>query len=159
MKTRKSMKGSTFDELNTALTEWVAQVRKEGTPVNGPTTAAKAKALFELLGLKGNFDASSGWLTRFKQRHGIREIGLHGEKLNGEQQAADDFQHEFEEFVLKEELSFETFYNADESGLLWKCLPTGTLTFESESNGECEEVNVSVRLRRERAVERALQGL
>ncbi|KAF8777273.1 Jerky protein homolog-like like protein [Argiope bruennichi] len=91
MKTRKTMKGSTFDELDTALAEWLAQVLKEGTPVNGPIIAAKAKTFFELLGLKGNFDASSGWLTRFKQRHGIREIGLHGEKLSGDQQATDDF--------------------------------------------------------------------
>ncbi|XP_055944589.1 jerky protein homolog-like [Argiope bruennichi] len=132
MKTRKIMKGPTFDELHTALTEWLTQVRKEGTPVNGPIIAAKAKTFFELLDLKGNFDASSGWLTRFKQRHGMREIGLHGEKLSGDQQAVDDFQHEFEEFVLKE-LSFEQIYNADESGLLWTCLPTHILAFESES--------------------------
>lgn len=132
MKQRKTMKSSTFEELDSALAEWLAQVRNEGTPINGPIIAAKAKTFFDLLGLQGNFDASSGWLTRFKQRHGIREIGLHGEKLSGDQQAAVDFQHEFEEFVLKEDLSFEQIYNADESGLFWKCLPTRTLAFESE---------------------------
>lgn len=132
MKKRKTMKKSTFDELDTALAEWLAQVRSEGTPVNGPIIAAKAKVFFDLLGMEGKFDASSGWLTRFKQRHGIREIGLHGEKLSGDQQAADDFQREFEEFVSKEKLSFEQIYSADESGLFWKCLPTRTLAFESE---------------------------
>lgn len=100
--------------------------------MSGPTIAAKAKIFFDLLGLEGNFDASSGWLHRFKKRHGIREIGLHGEKLSGDQQAADDFQRDFEEFVLSEDLSYEQIYNADESGLFWKCLPTRTLAFESE---------------------------
>lgn len=132
MKKRKSMKKSTFDELDTALAEWLAQVRSEGTPVSGPIIAAKAKVFFDLLGMEGKFDASSGWLTRFKQRHGIREIGVHGEKLSGDQQAADDFQQEFETLVSKEDLSFEQIYNADESGLFWKCLPTRTLAFECE---------------------------
>lgn len=132
MKKRKTMKNSTYVELDMALTEWLAQVRSEGTPVSGPIIATKAKRFFDLLGLQGDFDASSGWLTRFKQRHGIREIGLHGEKLSGDQQAADNFKHDFAEFVLSEELSYEQIYNADESGLFWKCLPTRTLAFESE---------------------------
>lgn len=132
MKKRKTMKTSTYNELDSALTEWLAQVRSEGTPVSGPIIATKAKIFFDLLGLEGNFDASSGWLHRFKKRHGIREIGLHGEKLSGDQEAADDFQRDFEEFVLSEDLSYEQIYNADESGLFWKCLPTRTLAFESE---------------------------
>lgn len=132
MKKRKTMKKSTYSELDSALAEWLVQERSEGTPVSGPNIAAKAKVFFDLLGLEGNFDASSGWLHRFKKRYGIREIGLHGEKLSGDQQAADDFQRDFEKFVMSEDLSPEQIYNADESGLFWKCLPTRTLAFESE---------------------------
>lgn len=132
MKKRKTMKNSTYNELDSALAEWLAQVRSEGTPVSGPIISAKAKIFFDLLGLEGNFDATSGWLHRFKKRHGIREIGVHGEKLSSDQQAADDFRRDFEEFVLSEDLSYEQIYNADESGLFWKCLPTRTLAFASE---------------------------
>lgn len=132
MKKRKTMKTSTYEELDAALLEWVSQVRSEGTPISGPIVAAKAKQFFEMLGLEGTFDASSGWLTRFKQRHGIREIGLHGEKLSGDKQAAENFKTDFEQFLQSEGISYEQVYNADESGLLWKCLPTRTLAFESE---------------------------
>lgn len=132
MKKRKTMKKSTYDELDSALTEWFAQIRSEGTPVSGTIVSAQAKNFFDLLGIEGNFNASSGWLHRFKKRHGIREIGLHGEKLSGDQQAADDFQRYIEEFVSSENLSYEQIYNADESGLFWKCLPTRTLAFQSE---------------------------
>nr|XP_022900859.1 tigger transposable element-derived protein 2-like [Onthophagus taurus] len=118
--------------VDAALAERLAQERSEGTPVSGPNIAAKAKVFFDLLELEGNFDASSGWLHRFKKRYGIREIGLHGEKLSGDQQAADEFQRDFEKFVMSEDLSPEQIYNADESGLFWKCLPTHTLAFESE---------------------------
>lgn len=92
------MKKSTYNELDSALSEWFAQVRSEGTSRSGPTTAAKAKIFFYLL--EGNFDVSSGWLHRFKKRHRIREIGPHGEKLSGDQQSANDFQRDFEVFVV-----------------------------------------------------------
>ena len=51
---------STYEELDAALLEWVSQVRSEGTPISGPIVAAKAKHFFEMLGLEGTFDASSG---------------------------------------------------------------------------------------------------
>lgn len=132
MKRRKTMKTSTYEELDAALLKWVRQVRGEDTPISGPIIAAKAKQFFEKLGIEGTFDASSGWLTRFKQRHGIREIGLHGDKLSCDNQAAEDFKNDFQEFLKSEELSHEQVYNADESGLYWKCLPTRTLAFERE---------------------------
>lgn len=69
----------------------MSQVRAEDTPISGPIIAAKAKQFFEKLGIVGTFDASQGWLTRFKQRHGIREIGLHGDKVSCDNQAAEDF--------------------------------------------------------------------
>ena len=67
---------------------------------------AKAKIFFDLLAQEGNFDMSSDWFHHFKKRHGIKEICVHGEKLSGDQQAADDFQRDFEEFVLSENLSY-----------------------------------------------------
>ncbi|XP_050523014.1 jerky protein homolog-like [Daktulosphaira vitifoliae] len=132
MKKRKTMKTSTYKELDAALLQWINQVRSEGTPVSGPIVSAKAKQFFEMLGLEGKFDASSGWLTRFKKRHGIREIGINGDKLSCDEQAAEDFKIKFEQFLQKEKISYEQLYSADESGLFWKCLPTRTLAFESE---------------------------
>lgn len=131
-KKRKTMRRSTYEELDAALLEWVSQLRSEGTPVSGPIVAEKAKQFFVMLGLEGTFNASSGWLTRFKQRHGIREIGLYGEKLTNDQQAAENFKTDFEQLLQSEGICYEQLYNADESGLLWKCLPTRTLAFDSE---------------------------
>ncbi|KAF5276303.1 hypothetical protein FQA39_LY06652 [Lamprigera yunnana] len=59
--------------------------------MSGPTIAAKANIIFGFLGQEGNFYALFGCIHRFKKCHGIRQIGLHGEKLIGDQQAADDF--------------------------------------------------------------------
>ena len=72
MKKRKTMqrqnKSSTYGDFDTALLQWVRQVRSIGTPISGPI-AAKAKQFFKMLGLEGTFDALSGWMTGFKHHH------------------------------------------------------------------------------------------
>ncbi|XP_069669720.1 jerky protein homolog-like isoform X6 [Periplaneta americana] len=74
MMKRKTMKKSTYEELDKAMLEWIIQERARGTPVSGPICMKQARNFFEALGMEGEFDASSGWFTRFKQRHGVLEI-------------------------------------------------------------------------------------
>ncbi|PNF43064.1 Jerky protein homolog-like [Cryptotermes secundus] len=126
------MKKSTYDDLDKAMLTWFNQLRAQGTTITGPVCAKQAKYFFEALELEGSFDASSGWLTRFKQRHGIREISIQGEKLSGDLSASDQFCTNFDSFVKSENLLPEQIYNADETGLYWKCLPTRTLAFQNE---------------------------
>lgn len=134
LKRRKTMKKSTYEDLDKALLEWFNNQRAQGTPINGPICAAKAKEFFNSLGLEGPFEASSGWLTRFKQRHGIRELDIQGEKLSGNIAAAEEFCNEFNRFVTEENLLPDQIFNVDETGLYWKCLPTTTLAAENEKN-------------------------
>ena len=68
---RKSMKSSTYEELDRVMIEWFNQQKTDGIPVSGTICAKQAKFFFDALGMEGDFNASSGWLTRFKQRHGI----------------------------------------------------------------------------------------
>lgn len=96
---------------------------------------------FEALGLEGKFDASSGWLYRFKQRHGIRELDIQGEALSGDKEAAEKFVAEFNEFVMAENLLPDQIFNTDESGLYWKCLPTKTLAFQKEKSAPGHKVS------------------
>lgn len=60
MNKRKTTKTSTYEKLDVTLLLWINQVRSEGTPVSGPIDSAKTKQFFEMLGLEGKFDASSG---------------------------------------------------------------------------------------------------
>jgi hypothetical protein len=65
--------------VDVALLQWFNQKGAEGTSVCGPICAQKAKFFHEVLGLEGEFNASVGWLTRFKQLCGIHEISVQGE--------------------------------------------------------------------------------
>lgn len=72
---RHSMRESPFALLDKAVLHWFNQERANNHPISGPMIAQRAKELFVTLGLEGSFDASSGWLCRFKDRFGIRPIG------------------------------------------------------------------------------------
>ncbi|OWK18149.1 hypothetical protein Celaphus_00008861, partial [Cervus elaphus hippelaphus] len=84
---RKSMKPSMYEELDKAMLEWFNQQRAKGNPVSGPICAKRAEFFFYALGMDGDFNPSAGWLTRFKQRHSIREINIRNERLSGDETA------------------------------------------------------------------------
>ncbi|MBN3279672.1 JERKL protein, partial [Polyodon spathula] len=134
---RKSMKKATYDDLDKTMLEWFNQERSEGKPMSGLICAKQAKVFFDALRMEGDFNASSGWLTQFKKRHGIREISIQGEKLSADQAAADNFHEDFMKFIEKEGFQQEEIYNTDKNGLYWKCLPDK----ESAESGE-EEVDL-----------------
>ncbi|XP_004703486.1 tigger transposable element-derived protein 2 [Echinops telfairi] len=131
---RKSMKSSTYEELDRVMIEWFNQQKTDGIPVSGTICAKQAKFFFDALGMEGDFNASSGWLTRFKQRHGIPKAASKGTKLKGDETAAHEFCGNFQQFVEKENLQPEQIYGADHTGLFWKCLPSRTVTLEAEQS-------------------------
>lgn len=131
---RKSMKSSTYEELDRVMIEWFNQQQTDGVPVSGTVCAKQARFFFDALGMEGDFNASSGWLTRFKQRHGIPKAAGKGAKLKGDEGAAREFCRSFQEFVERENLQPEQIYGADQTGLFWKCLPSRTLVLGTEQS-------------------------
>lgn len=129
---RKSMKPSMYEELDKAMLEWFNQQRAKGNPISGPICAKRAEFFFYALGMDGDFNPSAGWLTRFKQRHSIREINIRNERLNGDETAVEDFCNNFRDFIEQENLQPEQIYNADETGLFWKCLPSRTTVIKGK---------------------------
>lgn len=128
-KKRKTMKKSSLSDMESALFEWFKQKR-----ISGPMVCEKAKWFHEHLKIEETFNASQGWLFRFKTRHGIRQLDIQGESLSGDLTAATLFNDEFNSFLSKLNLSPDQVYNADESGLFWKMLPSKTLAAQSEKS-------------------------
>uniref|UniRef100_A0A8C4SR40 HTH CENPB-type domain-containing protein n=1 Tax=Erpetoichthys calabaricus TaxID=27687 RepID=A0A8C4SR40_ERPCA len=124
MSARKTTKGSKFDDLDRAVFEWFKQKRAEGCPVSGSLLLEKAKWFHCEMKIPEPFDASQGWLQCFKSRHGIRQLDIQGEKLSGDSDAAALYVMEFKRLVEAHDLSPDQLYNADETGLYWKVLPS-----------------------------------
>ncbi|KRZ02254.1 Jerky -like protein-like [Trichinella zimbabwensis] len=128
---RKSMKKAANSALDSAVYMWFLQKRALDQPISGPILQEKAADFSSKLGID-NVVASSGWLRNFKSRHGIRELKMHGEKLSADSESAAKFTATLNDFITKEGYDLDFVYNADETGLVWKCLPKTSLVSMTE---------------------------
>ena len=63
------MQTSRVEDVDGGLLTWFKQSRAQGAPISGPIVMEKAGELAKELGI--DFVPCSGWLGRFKRRHGI----------------------------------------------------------------------------------------
>ena len=107
------------DRFDKAMHLWFSQERAKGTPLSGPLVMEKARLMYEEMypdRPEGHFKASSGWLQRFKSRHGIRALRMQGESLSGDTTAADTFSDTLKDFLEEHQLTRDQVFNADETG-------------------------------------------
>jgi hypothetical protein len=123
-KEKKTGRNSTYSELESVLFSWYKQARATNIPVDGNVLREEAKKIAAQLNIE-NFTASNGWITRFKDRH-----GLVYKKLAEESAAVDSESMEvwLERLPsLLEGYEPRDIYNADETGLFLNVLPDRTL--------------------------------
>lgn len=125
----KRRKPSEYPKLEECLLKWFSQCRQTNVPISGPILKEKAKMFAAKLGIN-DFRASEGWLEKFKKRHAINF-----KKICGESAAVpEDVCIEWKEKLLELIENYESrdVFNADETGLFFKCLPDRTLSFMNE---------------------------
>ncbi|KAG7172174.1 Tigger transposable element-derived protein 1-like 55 [Homarus americanus] len=79
------------------------------------------------------FNASSGWLQRFKRRNKITNINIGGEGVSADRVAASDFPQFLREVMEKGQYTDDQVFNMDEYSLFWKKLPSKTFVVQSAS--------------------------
>lgn len=132
-KKRKTMKRAANEALDTAVYLWFVQKRSEGIPLSGPIISEKALQFNAKLNGDASFKASSGWLESFKNRHGMRKLNIEGEKMSAASiETVNAFKVKFQKMIDENHLTRDQVYNADETGLNYKALPTKTLAAYSE---------------------------
>ena len=141
---RQKLKVGKFEDLETILLEWFHEARGANLPISGPIVCEKAQEIAGRLGVD-DFKASTGWLDRFKKRHGIvyRQISGEAEAVSDTDVAA------WTEKTLPMLLSgyeLENVYNADEFGLFYKLMPDKSLVLKKESchGGKLSKERVTV---------------
>ena len=133
----KSMKTGQFDKLDEALYVWFKQKRGKNMDISGDLLMEQADMFFKKLypGETCSLSFSHGFLWRFCQRHQIRSVTEHGEKLSANAPAAEDFVSSFPGLI--EDYSHHQIFNCDETGLNFRKLPGKTLisSFEGRAEG------------------------
>ncbi|KAG7171110.1 Tigger transposable element-derived protein 1-like 80 [Homarus americanus] len=79
------------------------------------------------------FNASSGWLQRFKKRNKITNINIGGEESSADRVAAREFPPFLREIMEEGQYTDDQVFNMDESGLFWKKLPSKTFFVKNAS--------------------------
>lgn len=130
---RRTLKSSEFSAMEKSLYHWFIRMRNRNWPVSGLMLKEKAKELHsQLKESEARFNASDGWLQRFKKRYGVRLLKITGEKLSSQPQLVDPFKQKLKEKIKEMDLCKDQIYNADESGLFWKLLPGRTYVSSQE---------------------------
>ncbi|XP_066999018.1 uncharacterized protein [Anabrus simplex] len=70
---RKKTKLGKDSELDECLYRWYVIKRREGVPLSGPVIKAQAVKFHNDLHGNNDFNASHGWFSRWKSRHGITQ--------------------------------------------------------------------------------------
>ena len=130
LKKRCIVRDAKYDLVDDACWKWFSQQRSKGAPVSGPLMQEKALSFFQKLYPDADpesFKASTGWLKRFNNRHGIRNAQLRGEILSSDSSAVGPFREELEKIIADEGYCRDQLFNADETGLWWRMTPSSSL--------------------------------
>ncbi|KAG7273270.1 hypothetical protein CRUP_009698, partial [Coryphaenoides rupestris] len=114
-----------------SLQEWIDNARARNAPLSGPLVREKAEELAAGLG-EDDFKVSVGWFERFKRRENIVFKKLHGEAAEADTASRDEWLED-EWGQMRQDYAEEDIWNADESGIYFRALPDGTLTFKSDN--------------------------
>lgn len=137
---RKTLKSCQNPDVESAVFTWFLQQRAQHIPLSGEIICEKAKWFYSQITGRHDFQASSGWLEKFKKRHGIRQLTITGEKLSADESAVEPFKRKFLDKIKEMDLNPHQVYNADESGLFWKVLPNKTLAHQGEKSAPGRKV-------------------
>jgi hypothetical protein len=129
-KKRRNGKESTFAELETVLFIWYQQARASNIPIDGTILREKAKIMATQPNID-NFSASNGWVSRFKDRHGLVFKKLVGESTEVSVESTDTWLESLPSLLEGYEPC--DVYNADETGLFFSVLPDRTLAYKGQS--------------------------
>lgn len=119
------------EKLERSMEIFVRQARENSIPLSGPLLQEKACDFAKKLGIT-NFKGSSGWLNKFLKRQKMSFRKLCGESASVDLHVTDNWMTQALPGII---IQYEArdIYNADETGLFFKCLPDKTFAFRSET--------------------------
>uniref|UniRef100_H3A202 HTH CENPB-type domain-containing protein n=1 Tax=Latimeria chalumnae TaxID=7897 RepID=H3A202_LATCH len=120
---RKRMRSGKAPMVEAALIKWIRNARERN---RGPLVMQKAEELAVALGV------TDFKFERFKKREGIVFKKMHGEAEDADIRSREEWlENEWTE--MRRDFAEEDIWNADESGIYFRALPDGTLTFKSDN--------------------------
>ena len=124
---RKRQRKSSNEDVEQAVIQWFKQMRAKNAAMSRPLMLEKATQLALQLGV--DFTPTHSWLERLKAREGITFHRIHGEKAAADTAGAENWIESVLPGIL-EQYNSDDQYNLDETGLLYRATPSGTLAYK-----------------------------
>ncbi|XP_062538067.1 tigger transposable element-derived protein 1-like [Armigeres subalbatus] len=129
-------------KMERALLIYVEEKAQKRCPLDQESIMAKALQLYGKLRedepsasstvKKQGFVASKGWFYRFIRKHSIRNVRIKGESASADVEAASTYPAEFRKLIEEGAYHPDQVFNADETGLFWKKMPSRTYLAKTE---------------------------
>ena len=120
---RKTMPA--IPDIEKALNLWIDNACRNNIVINDEILTEMAKKFGEKMSLPADFKFSRGWLQRFKKRHNLKMINLHGEAGSGDLNIVENAKIDLRKKLDKFKNS--CIYNLDETALFYEVQPSKTI--------------------------------
>ncbi|XP_019391383.1 PREDICTED: centrosomal protein of 89 kDa isoform X4 [Crocodylus porosus] len=128
-------------EMEKLLSVWIEDTTQRRMPLSMLLIQKKAKSLYDDLQNKlpeGSacepFIASKGWFERFKRRSNLHNVSIQGKAASADTQAASTYRNKLLEIIEEGGYTPQQVFNADETDLFWKRMPSRTYIFREEKS-------------------------
>ena len=134
---RRKFRKTDLLELNNMVFEFFKTVRSKNVMIDGPILKEQALKFAETLNIE-NFSASNGWLEKWKQAYQISFKAVSGESASVDPKVAESWKGKISGLCFGYEA--KDIWNADETGLFFKALPSKSLAEKRDpcKGGEIE---------------------
>ena len=79
-----------------------------------------------------SFKTGTGWLKRFKDRHGVRALSIQRELQSAATTSDNPFKENLQKIIEEKGLIMNQVFNCDETGMYWKIMPNNHLFHPSK---------------------------
>ncbi|KAF5185902.1 Tigger transposable element-derived protein [Thalictrum thalictroides] len=122
-----------WSDVENKLYLWIDSMRRAKLPVPPSLAIAKAKSIASALSIpETEFKASWQWLSRFRARHGLNKMLLHGECAEVDKDDPELLASLDNLYELINKFEHENVYNMDETGLFFRLLPRYSILMPQE---------------------------
>ena len=134
-----------FHNVDEPLLKWFRSARDEKIPISGEMLLLKAQQYASICGYDNVDKLDINWINRWKSREEVACKKLHGEAASVDEECVNNWYKNRLPILLKE-FKKEQIFNADETGLFYKCLPDRTHVFKNETcaGGKMSKERLSV---------------
>lgn len=142
-KTTKKIRNSVIEKTEKLLSLWIEDQNQKRMAISSGIIRSKALSIFDHLKKEEQsssnsgdlqFSASKGWFERFKRRQNLHNIKLTGEAASADTVAASAFPKLLKDVIESGEYLSKQVFNADETGLFWKRMPSRTFISTEEKS-------------------------